>query len=184
MKKILLLLSLLLVLGCTSLEVGQSFTRGTKTYTKVTESHVLKISDSVNLQNYYEHRSTHRGSTLKMANLDMTARYYEDGGDFLLYFPLFGKSDVSGPDDMFLRNVLFSNGQQTVSIDIKDFSRIDINYQTKQAVSPSEREKLFEIFNSDLPVTMRVMTNSRIFDVPFDDTFRAGVSDILKISII
>ena len=42
---------------------------------------------------------------------------------------------------------------------------------------------LFEIFNSRLPIKMRITTNTSIFNIIFNDKFRPGMIDIFKISL-
>jgi hypothetical protein len=81
---------------------------------------------------------------------------------------------------MFLR---FSNGKQAVTMSINNLSSIDTHYQTYQEISIPKRKVLYEIFGSGLPITMRVTTNTRIFDLSFNDTFRPGMVDILKMSL-
>ncbi|MGL5125596.1 MAG: hypothetical protein ACRC6U_06365 [Fusobacteriaceae bacterium] len=160
MKKFLFLLSLLILISCTSyeLKVGEvrQFPDGTKT--RISEN-FYKIKDNVSIEEY----------VFGDANLKLSS-YYKAALRLHKYTD--GKILFSVPyyyfyESRFFRGVLISNGEEMLEIFIDNISRVDgvpNIYLNKKEVN-----KLNNILKSNLKITARVRTEKETINLYFTE---------------
>lgn len=181
MKKMIAILFCLMMMGCSSLLVNPNLKYSQETINGIT---VNKITDDLSLQESYQTLNFIDESTLFVTRITIRTVYDINSKKVAFFFDDFGKRSSSKmlykTDDLYLRNILFSNKKVAVDMDITDSSSLDTSSETIYELNRKEIKKLIAMLEDQAPVFIRVKTNSREFTVTFKDTQK--MLDILKVA--
>lgn len=180
MKKIILMFSFIFMLmGCSSMNPYKDCTLK---QVDINGIKVTEITDNLSLEKNLLGGSFITGSTLNFETIVIDTMYNLKDKDAVMLFDDFGKRTSSKmsmkTDDLYLRNVLFTNKKEAINLRITDISSIDKNMKTIYQLKKSEIKKLIRILDSNYPVFIRVTTNSRTFTLTFKD--KTSMLNVLK----
>lgn len=156
MKKVLILLSLLVLFSCTSyeLQVGQEQQYASGSRARISEN-LYKIKDNVAIKEYV------------YSDIDLSLSFYYKTTLRLQKYTdnkvVFSVPYFAFDQSRFFRGVLFSNGKENVKINIDNLSRIEgfpNVYLTEKQIKGLE-----SIFKSNLNVTARITSEKEDVDL-------------------
>lgn len=181
MKKLCILFFAFMLMGCSSMLVNPNLNYSQETINGIT---VRKVTDTLSLQESFQADTFVNGSTLAATGVVMRTVYDINNKAVAMFFDNFGNRSASKmlykTDDLYLRNVLFSNKELAVDMEIIHPSRLDTSSETIYELSRKEVKDLIKILESNKPVFIRITTNSRQFVVNFED--KQDTLNLLKVA--
>lgn len=181
MKKVLLLCILVLTMfGCSSMKTGTSKIVENKNYTKVTDNEVFYIEDLITLEKYYSVASISIKNNIIESSRDIRIdlKFYPNSRNTYMLFPNYSIGAYN-----FLKGILFSNGENVLNLKFKNFSNILNSDIPNIKLEQQQIEILLKILENPKKITMRIYTADGYIDIFFNDKFRNGFIDLLKISL-
>lgn len=178
MKKVLLLCILVLTMfGCISLPKpipGQIYTDGSVQGKVLSVNSLAYEKDSVTLEEYYKTSLyAYTAGLGESNNIWLNFQYYPKENNVIVFFERY--------TGFIMRKILFSNGENTASLEIKNLSNIDENYVPNCYVSPVQLKSLYQIFSSENPITIRVYTAEGSYDLKLEKYWKDCVLEFLQV---
>lgn len=181
MKKLCILFLAFMLMGCSNMLVNPNMNYSQETVNGIT---VRKVTDTLSLQESFQASAFVEGSTLASTGVVMRTVYDINNKAVAMFFDNFGKRSSSKilykTDDLYLRNVLFSNKELAVEMKITDVSSLDTSSETIYELNRKEIKDLIKILESNKPVFIRITTNSRQFVVDFNN--KQDTLNLLKVA--
>lgn len=181
MKKLSILFFSIMLMGCSSMLVNPNINYSEETVNGIT---VRKVTDTLSLGESFQASVFVEGSTLAATGVVMRTVYDINNKAIAMFFDNFGERSSSKmlykTDDLYLRNVLFSNKELAVDMEIIHPSRLDTSSETIYELNRKEVKDLIKILESNKPVFIRITTNSRQFVLNFEN--KQDTLNLLKVA--
>ncbi len=180
MKKLILTLILgLCLIGCSSMQTGQTLVKGNTTYTKLTDSNVFYLKDNISLDEYYSVvaltiQNNYIVDTSKHVRMDL--RYYPREKVLYLLFP-----DYEDGFFNIIKGITFSNKESIMDAEISNLSNVISSDIPNICLSTKQAKSLYTIMSDEKPVILRVLSSEGYYDIPFRNEDKKGFADLLEI---
>lgn len=172
--------NLFIISGCTGLYT----TDPNITYERLTDKIVLE-KNLVTLENYI--KVVYFGADNDNFGSSKTIGYeFKKYTNNQIYFIVNNFSNISFSNTLnyganhpvFFREILFSNGENVTKIIIENSSIV--RETPIQLLNKDQEMQLKKIFNSNLPITLRIYTNIGEYDLKFDNQFKENQKEFFN----
>lgn len=180
MKKLILSLFLgLCLIGCSSMQTGQTLVKGNTTYTKLTDSNVFYLKDNITLEKYYSVSAISIQTNFILdtsKQLLLELRYYPEEKSLNLLFPLYEDGAFN-----IIKAITFSNKEIVMNAEISNLSNVISSAIPNIHLNAKQARSLYDLMINDKPIILRVLSSEGYFDISFKNENKKGFADLLEI---